>query len=262
MKYIATIIILLTIVGIFVGWGYLNLKKVQSEVINNPIQGVLTPTPAQEFSFKRINRKYSFVNHIKENQIKLIANYGNKKDSQTLMKENNCEFGMNGGFYDENFKALGLLITDSTVVSKQKTSQLFNGFVSLKCFNNTDKCAMEIGSDFDASAQTVLQSGPILISDGKSRELSMAQDKLARRMVLAKNALGEIIILTIYDPETEKMGSELGDVPELIVQISNKENLGITDAINMDGGRASAFYGTDKTLTESDSVGSWWCVSK
>ena len=150
-------------------------------------------------------------------------------------------------------KAQGLVMINKKILSKAKNSLILNGFIKI---DNT----LQIGKDFSGDADFALQTGPLLISNGKEIKLKMERDKPARRMIFAKNLSGRSVFITVFDPETEKIGPYLTDLPDIVQLINRKENLNLTDAVNSDGGGASAFYSSGKILTESVPVGSWWCV--
>ncbi len=252
MKYIILTISII-VAGIFV---YQNLKVVTPKVISDKIAETPTAVPVKTITFNEVTRGYSLVNNINPSKLRLVPNFGSRIPSRKLMADNNCTYGINGGFYDDKNRPIGLFRYSGKDISPLKKSQIFNGIISLV------NGKLNIGDKALTDAQTWLQTGPILISEQKTEGLEIANDKSARRMVFAKNISGNAMFISIFDPETEKSGPFLSEMPGILQKISLKENLGISNAVNLDGGRASAFYGEDKILPETDTVGSWWCVTK
>ncbi len=52
----------------------------------------------------------------------------------------------------------------------------------------------------------------------------------------------------------------LVDLPEIVQAIIKKETIDVVDALNLDGGNHSAFYGNDTTLYELSPIGSFFCI--
>jgi exopolysaccharide biosynthesis protein len=247
-----TIIILF--LGLIIYGVYEHFKVFTPKVLSDEI--VTTPTPAdmKTLMFKEVTRGYAVINNIPPQKLTLIPNYSEKISTENLMAANACQSGINGGFYSESDKPIGLLTVNGITINTEKNTQTFNGFIKV------DGEKFSISENSSTSAKTVLQTGPLLIEDQKTISFNINNDKLARRMVMAKNIFNKAVIVAVFDPETKQSGPLLSELPEIISQISTKENLGITEAINLDGGRASAFYSPMLTLKETDPVGSWWCI--
>jgi exopolysaccharide biosynthesis protein len=184
----------------------------------------------------------------------LINNTGIKKTSEELIKSNNCSSGINGGFYGTDDKPVGWMVINNEQISKPKESTLFNGYIII------DNSAFDISNSPKTGVLYGLQTGPLLVSNGKPWKLDLIRDKPARRMVMGTADDG-IFLLAVFNGEAETTGPQLMDLPSWVMQIADKEKLIIDTAINLDGGGASAFYSTNVFLKESSSVGSWWCVT-
>ncbi len=172
------------------------------------------------------------------------------------MTENHCTSIINGGYYDRQNKPLGLFQVGSTIYSQQIKSDLVNGFIWTHA---SVSAAISIELPH-LPFLFALQTGPILIREGKQLSLTINNDTPARRMVAAINMDKHIIFLTLYNGDSVYEGPLLADLPNIVSKISSKENLGITDAINLDGGSASAFYNADTHISELTPVGSIFCI--
>ena len=166
-------------------------------------------------------------------QLSLIANFTQKKSSELLIRENNCQNAINGGFYDTNNKPLGLFI-NSTLNTSSITSALVNGYIAIANRPTID-------FDLPENPTIALQTGPMLMMDGKKLKLIIANDEYARRMIAGITSKGTLVFMTIFVPETEVQGPQLADLPDIIEKISTRLPNKIVNAINLDGGNASIF---------------------
>ena len=223
----------------------------------------VTPLPSPVKNVKNIqvggiNYGYAVVGGIDPGQLKLVPNFSDKSPSNQLVKDNQCELGINGGFYTPENLPLGwLVIAGSEISSAKSTSLLLNGYVAV-----ADGKVEILESKPKSLVSYGLQTGPVLVSGGKARQLSMAKDELARRMVMGTDKAGKAVFLTVFNPQTEILGPRLADLPQIVVMVAKKEIIDLEAAVNLDGGRASAFYSPDLTLKEADPVGGWWCVGE
>lgn len=215
-----------------------------------------TPTlnPGKIITFGNEQFMYSYFIVQNPSDLALIPNFSHPKDVETLMTENNCVSAINGGFYDKSSKPLGYFRSDDKVFGSRIDSDLVNGFV----WGDASGAAV-ISTDLTfTNYRFAVQTGPVLLFDSKALPLAINNDTGARRMIAAKN--DTLIFLTVYNGDSVYDGPKLTDLPGIIQAISQKENLNIADAINLDGGSASAFYMADTKLSELTPVGSLFCL--
>lgn len=91
--------------------------------------------------------------------------------------------------------------------------------------------------------------------------MSVKNDKQARRVVAGVTGENKLIFLVFYDNNQYYSGPYLNDLPDLVDKTGKSLDLNIADAINLDGGSASAFISDDIKLTELTPVGSFFCIS-
>jgi exopolysaccharide biosynthesis protein len=217
-----------------------------------------SPTLPVYASISSDNFTYSYllVKGLTADKLALSDNTQSKKSGWQLMQEGSCETGVNGGFYGTDDKPVGWMVINGETVSKAKSSDLLNGFVAVKDSRfMIDDLRIETDVDFG------LQTGPVLVSEGKPRKLNLVRDKPARRMVMG-TAKDRIFILAIFNSAAETAGPNLVDLPVIVSKIGAKEGLLIDSAVNLDGGSASAIYTPSGHLEETSPVGSWWCINK
>lgn len=189
--------------------------------------------------------------------LRLISNLQKKDISQDLVDQNKCINAVNGGFYDVSDVHLGLLVSNSKTISLYQKNSLLNGILSINQMD-TPRITRDVPQDPLVNA---VQSGPILMENAKVMDLNLARDKKARRMVAAVTGNNQLIFASIYDPESQLSGPTLDSLPSLVYLWGRKVNLELADAINLDGGSASAFYLPGKVLKEASPVGSLFCIT-
>jgi uncharacterized protein YigE (DUF2233 family) len=174
------------------------------------------------------------------------------------MSENNCVSAVNGGFYDKQNRPLGYFQSNGKTFTPKIDSDLLNGFL----WENASGSAVISRELPNTTVIFALQTGPMLMFDEKTLLLSINNDSRARRMVAGKNMYNQLVFFTVYNGDSVYDGPLLTDLPSVIQAIGTKENLNIAEAINLDGGSASAFYSGDTRLSELTPVGSLVCYSR
>lgn len=225
-------------------------KSQEQEISENNsglVEEVLIKYNGQEISV-------DWVNANPEN-VSLLPNFEEKKPASRVYYEMGCRALINGGFYTKTNEPIGLFITSGEVISPFQQNQLLNGILSVTQFG-TAKISREQGEEFLHAVQT----GPILQENNQVIELDLIRDEPARRVVAAITGDNKIIFFVFAQASSSFGGPFLADLPQILEQIEKDENLNIADAINLDGGAASAFYAGDTFFSEASPVGSFWCA--
>jgi hypothetical protein len=186
--------------------------------------------------------------------LKLYPNFKDQLSSVELIEKYHCSILINGGFYSEDFKPLGWLVSNSQQLSSPIKSQLFNGYLSIK--NNKTSIT---SNNLDA-VTLGLQSGPLLIQANQSLNLNIKNDEPRRRLVSALTPSNQLLFIAIIIKDSLFFGPMLADLPGVIEAISRQLQIPITDAINLDGGSASTFYSPSVHLKEFSPIGSFFCL--
>ena len=221
------------------------------------IQPQASPSPVDQLeTISYQNKTYRFGYFLVDNlnRLKLIAN-SDFDSSENLIKKNQCRAAINGGFYDVNDRPLGWLVSEEQELSAPIISRLLDGFLA------TNGQAVIDFTQSKAPVRSAVQSGPMLVYKKEPLKLNIANDELRRRAVALIAQDGQLIFLTIVGQDSELAGPYLADLPRLAVAIGEKIAWQISEAINLDGGTASAFF-TDKVyLKELNPVGSIFCYN-
>ena len=186
----------------------------------------------------------------------LLPNFAEKLASTTLLENNNCRFLSNGGFYDQQDRPLGWFFSQEKLWKKEIKSALLNGFFF------QDKQGKIIIDDVwpPSSVTWGLQTGPILIFQGKPVQFKMANDERARRMAAVLNQKNELFFLVVTGPDSLVSGPLLADLPQVVTGIGKALKEDFKTAVNLDGGTASAFINQEKTIKEYSFIGSFFCL--
>lgn len=189
-------------------------------------------------------------------KVSLHSNLLEKLSSFEAKKKNSCLHLINAGFYTKEDKHVGLFISAGEKLSESKESQLFNGYFSIA---SDDKPSI---TWFPSAARLALQSGPILMEKKQPAVLKLEDDNPARRIVLAITQEDNLVFLVIYNKKSVFDGPLLSQVPGLLKNLNQDTSLEIVDALNLDGGSASAFISESVNLSELTRIGSYFCVKE
>ncbi len=182
-------------------------------------------------------------------KLTLIPNFLEKRTSGEIIQQHTCRFGTNGGFYTPEYAPVGLFITNSKTLGQTNTSTLTNGFF-IKHTDNTLKLSLTPPTSGVAFA---LQSGPYMTPTTK---LTIRNDEHARRVLVARTKNDEWYFIALTDQENHYEGPLLSEVPEVLGKLPQD----VSEALNLDGGSASAFYSEKETkLGELTLIGSFFC---
>jgi len=156
-------------------------------------------------------------------------------DGQSLgamMKREKFVCGVNGGYFDTEFKPIGLRIADGTTFSPLRRARLITGIL-LQSDRGIDVVRV---SEFSRTKKIVaaIQSGPFLV-EGNKRIRGLNDAQLARRTFAGIAANDRALLGFSSDVSLAELANILATAP--IVSDSK-----IRRAMNLDGGSSSAFW--------------------
>jgi uncharacterized protein YigE (DUF2233 family) len=190
-------------------------------------------------------------------KVSLFSNLDRREPSNTLQGSFDCPSIVSAGFYSKENTHIGLFMTNGEVLSNASKNALFNGFFTMSNDN-----VPSITNISPSDARFSVQTGPILIRNSTPLGLSIRNDEPARRLVAATTREGNIVFIVVYDERSVFSGPRLGDLPEIVFDMSNNTELDITDAINLDGGSASVFVNQRLNLRELTKIGGFFCIKQ
>lgn len=250
------VFVILIVVGVGLGAWFLS-----SSPSSLPLPGFSTPSPVPlkrdiiPVTYNNITYQVGWMK-VNPAEMKLFPNFKEKLIAKDALEKNMCQMLVSGGFYTTDDKPTGLFIHEGGMVREQNTSTLLNGVLAI-----TFDEKPTIGKSYARGSTRIgLQAGPLLIQKGQEASLSLQNDEPARRIAVATLPDGALVFLVFYSQESHFAGPYLKDLPKIVGLVAKQLNLSIVDAINLDGGTASAFLTQDISLSEASPIGSYFCV--
>jgi uncharacterized protein YigE (DUF2233 family) len=254
-------ILLFVFIVIILISGKLYFDKYQAENIqlrepsqtNQEIDLVSTDKPTPTTSIG--GYKTVWVSVRDRDKLFLFSNLSEKKSAKDIATGNSCLHLISGGFYDTERNHIGLLISEGQTLSESQENALFNGYFSVSKTGNVTITEYPV-----FSPRISLQTGPILLRDSKTLQLSLVRDENARRIVVGNNKEGSAVFIVVYDQKNVFSGPKLSELPVIIEKIDKANNLTLINAVNLDGGSHSAFVSDLANLNEASPIGSYFCI--
>jgi uncharacterized protein YigE (DUF2233 family) len=156
-------------------------------------------------------------------------------DGQSLgavMKREQCVCGVNGGYFDTEFKPIGLRVVDGTTFSPLRRARLITGIL-LQSDRGID--VVRVG-EFSRTTKIIaaVQSGPFLL-EGNKRIRGLNNSQLARRTFAGIATNDRAFLGVSSDVSLAELANMLAAAP-----IAGDSK--IRRAMNLDGGSSSAFW--------------------
>lgn len=234
--------------------------------VNAPsdISSSLSPSPTQvpkksaqiiDFEKDGVAFQAAWLKITRLNNLFLYPNFEERIRAEELFKQKSCRSIVSAGFYTKENTPVGLFTTEGEQIKNRVDSRLFDGIFSV------DKSGSALISlETPQNVRLALQSGPILIKNEQVQKLQIKDDKSARRVVLTLNKNSEVYFLAIFNKESVFEGPLLAELPQIIKGLEGKMGVKFLDAINLDGGSASAFYSDFLSLPELSPIGGYFCL--
>ncbi len=140
----------------------------------------------------------------------------------TLREETRAYVVVNGGFFDELERPLGLVVSDG-----KETSPLRKVDQGVFLISMGRPSIVHARAGLPAPIDMALQSGPRLAVDGRALQL---KPQISRRTSVCLPGDGTVLIVVFATPVS------LVDLAESMVQPADKGGLGCWSALNFDGG--------------------------
>ena len=152
-------------------------------------------------------------------------------DLEEVMDRGNFLAGVNGGYFDPDYKPIGLLIVDGTMIAPLQKARLLSGVLSA----SAKKVQISRVAEFSIAQkpEAAVESGPMIVDLGKSVR-GLESTRGARRTFAAVGA-GDKAALGFCSDVT------LADLSNILASISIPD-FKIQRALNLDGGSSSAFW--------------------
>lgn len=259
MKKATLLIILILILGLFL-W----IKKPVNNSENSPSSSSPSPTlvPAKseqiiDFEKNGISFRAAWIKTSDFKNLFLYPNLKEKLSAQELFGQKKCRSLVSAGFYTPKEEPIGFFITEGEKIGERVESRLFDGFFSV---DKSGKAQINFQTP-EKNMRLALQSGPVLIKNNQTLRLQIKDDKSSRRVVLALDRTGEAFFIIIFNKDSVFEGPLLADLPKVVQGFEAKTGIDFPEALNLDGGSASAFYTNFLSLPEFSLIGSYFCIN-
>lgn len=167
----------------------------------------------------------------KSTALRLIDN----PDAQSLgamMKREKCVCGVNGGYFDTEFKPIGLRIADGAPFSPLRRARLITGIL----LESNRRIDVIRASEFSTTKKiaAAVQAGPFLVEG--SKPIHGLNDSQRARRTFAAVAVDDRGLLGICS------NVSLAELANILATVPVARNSKIHRAMNLDGGSSSAFW--------------------
>ena len=168
----------------------------------------------------------------KSARLRVIDNPTGNETLADAMQHGNCLTGVNGGYFDPNFKPIGLIISDGMIISPLTRARLLTGVL---CSSDRGIEIVRLG-EFSRKQKlnAAVECGPFLIDLG-NRIRGLDVTRSARRTFAAVARGGNAALGVSSD-------LSLAQLSEALSSISLRDDFKIWRALNLDGGSSSAFW--------------------
>jgi hypothetical protein len=152
-------------------------------------------------------------------------------DLEETMGRGNFLAGVNGGYFDPDYKPIGLLVVDGAIVAPLQKARLLSGVLSA----SAKKVQVSRVAEFSMAQKpdAAVECGPMVVDLGKSVR-GLESTRAARRTFAAVGA-GDKAALGFCSEVT------LADLSNILSTMVNPD-FKILRALNLDGGSSSAFW--------------------
>jgi hypothetical protein len=152
-------------------------------------------------------------------------------DLEDVMARGNFLAGVNGGYFDPEYRPIGLLIVDGTIVAPLQKARLLSGVFSA----SAKKIQIARVGEFTMipKPEMAVECGPMLVDLGKS--VRGLESRKAARRTFATVGAGDKAALGFCSEVT------LADLSNILSIVTIPE-FKIQRALNLDGGSSSAFW--------------------
>lgn len=188
-------------------------------------------------------------------QLQIIENK-TPPDSESLQKIHQNKKSLvtfNGGFFDEEFRPTGLLISNSKEISSYRKGKLINGIFAIDQ-NGTPK--LYPAEKFTNSNQTfAIQNGPILLDEQAQVVVDKDLTRSAGRTALGINKQNQIVLILLRQSLLNQDNElTLSDFASLLANNEYFRTMGLHSVLNLDGGPSTGLAIQEKYFPELSKV--------
>lgn len=149
-----------------------------------------------------------------------------------IMQGEKCACGVNGGYFDADFKPIGLRLVNGQTIAPLRRARLITGVLLASSRGVQIVRAREFSPRQKLMA--AIQCGPLLVEG--SQPVRGLNDAARARRTFAATGAGEHVLLGVSSELS------LAELASLLATMLFAPDLKINRALNLDGGSSSAFW--------------------
>lgn len=153
-------------------------------------------------------------------------------DLAQAMREKRCLAGVNGGYFDPNYKPIGLLISDGKVIAPLQRAKLITGVITASPREVKILRVREFSQQ--QKLNSAVQCGPFLVDLGRNVR-GLEKTRAARRTFAAVGTVNRAALGFCSDVS-------LSELATILATTRLADDFRIERALNLDGGSSSAFW--------------------
>lgn len=189
-------------------------------------------------------------------QLKIIENSAppDSKSLQKIHQEENSLVTFNGGFFDEDFRPTGLLISHSKELSSYRKGKLINGIFTI---NQNGLPKLYAAEKFNDSSQFVfaIQNGPILLDEHSQVVVDKDLTRSAGRTAIGINSQNQVVVILLRQSLLNQDNEmTLTDFASLLANNEYFRTIGLHSVLNLDGGPSTGLAIQEKYFPELSKV--------
>jgi uncharacterized protein YigE (DUF2233 family) len=203
---------------------------------------------SKDFFVVRVNpKKYVFEIYQNHDQKSALT-------IKEIHQSTNSLLTFNGGFFTEEFKPTGLLISNGQIIHTSSTASLLNGIFAISATGTphlfTNKTTIN-----EHLYPFAIQNGPVLI-DGQGK-ISITKDtgNSASRTAIGIDKNNNVVLIILKQSLLDPTNSiTLYNFAHILKEASAFKDLNLRGVLNLDGGASTGLMVEDKYFPELDRV--------
>lgn len=175
------------------------------------------------------------------------------KAIKEIYTQEQATLAFNGGFFTEDFKPTGLLISKGEELRKESPADLLNGIFAIDK-NGTGKLYRQ-NEIRPKNIDFAIQNGPLILDEAGKIQISKDTGKLASRTAIGLDKQGNIILIIIKQTlfNTDNTVS-LYDFAHILKETPALSALNLHSVLNLDGGPSTGLSLEDIYYPEMEKV--------
>ncbi len=166
----------------------------------------------------------------------------------------------NGGFFTEDFKPTGLLISEGVELKALSNADLLNGIIAIRKTGEIDFFYRADSGKFPITItpenyRFAIQNGPALIDENGEMLIKEDSEKMSSRTAIGLDRNNNIILITLKQSLLNPDNAiSLYKFSEMIRNSGIFNELGVHSVLNLDGGSSTGLMLDDKYFPEMEKV--------